>query len=74
LCSNEARWERIHVHGHAGVAIDRMNGHLRLKVCRVGFWEVVAVWRLITLHRRHAAEGEGRMANDLPGVEGVEAG
>jgi hypothetical protein len=66
LSSNEAGWERIHMHGHAGVAIDRMNGHLRLKVCRVRFWEVVAIWGLITLHRRHAAEGEGEMLSDEP--------
>jgi hypothetical protein len=60
LCGNQAGWERIHVHGHARIAIDGMNGHLRLKVCRLRLSEVVAVWRLIALHRRHAAEGEKR--------------
>jgi len=49
------------MHWHTGVAIDGMNCHLRLKVCRVRFCEVVALWGLITLHRRHAAEGEGRI-------------
>jgi hypothetical protein len=48
------------MHGHARIAIDGMNGHLRLKVCRLRLSEVVAVWRLIALHRRHAAEGEKR--------------